>query len=396
MADVVADIDWVARAQALAPAIAAAIPRIDAEGKLPPELDAALHAAGMYRLLIPRSCGGVELDPVTFAGVIATIASSDASTAWVLGQVNGAAMSAAYLELDDAREIFAAPGAVLAWGPPAAGARHHATIVEGGYRVTGTWQFASGSRQANWLGGLCLVCDPDGTERMGPSGRPQTRTVLFPKAAATITDTWQVAGLRGTGSDQYAVTELFVPAGRAFERGRGGWREPGPLYRLSTVYLHAVAFGAVALGIARAALDALVELARHKKPARGNFGQALRENNAVQGRIGLAEAQLRAARSYLLEAARAGYAEAATMTEGTVGTESRIDMRAASTLAIALAEQVVDAAYRQAGATAIFNAQPFERRFRDMHAVTQQIQGHFSNFETIGQYRLGLPFDLSI
>ncbi|MGA2396205.1 MAG: acyl-CoA dehydrogenase family protein [Candidatus Lustribacter sp.] len=391
-----AEIDWLARVRGLAPAIAAAIPHIDAGGKLPDELDAALHAAGMYRLLIPHSCGGAELDPVTFAEIIEAVATHDASTAWVLGQVNGAAMSAAYLELDVAREIFAASPAVLAWGPPAADSPHHATIVEGGYRVTGTWQFASGSRQANWLGGLCLVCEPDGSQRTNANGRPQTRTVLFPKANAVITDTWQVVGLRGTGSDQYAVTDLFVPAGRTFQRDRGGWSEPGPLYRLSTVYLHAVAFGAVALGIARASLDAFVELARHKKPARGNFGQPLRENNAVQGRIGLAEAQLRAARAYLLGAARAGYAEAATLTEGTVGTESRIDMRAASTLAINLAEQVVDIAYRLAGATAIFDAQPFERRFRDMHAVTQQIQGHFSNYETLGQYRLGLPFDLSI
>ena len=277
-----------------------------------------------------------------------------------------------------------------------ADASHHATVVDGGYRVTGTWQFASGSRQANWLGGLCLVCDPDGSVRTNPNGRPQTRTLLFPKSSAVITDTWHVVGLRGTGSDQYAVTDLFVPAGRAIERGRGGWREPGPLYRLSTVYLHAVAFGAVALGIARASLDAFVDLARHKKPARGNFGQALRENGAVQARIGLAEAQLRAARAYLLEAARAGYAEAKAMSEGTVGEESRIDMRAASTLAIAMSEDVVDLAYRMAGSTAIFDAQPFERRFRDMHAVTQQIQGHLSNYETIGQYRLGLPFDLSI
>jgi alkylation response protein AidB-like acyl-CoA dehydrogenase len=396
MADVVAEIDWVARAHELAPVIAAAIPRIDADGKLPDQLDAALHAAGMYRLLTPRSCGGAELDPATFAEIIATIAGYDASTAWVLGQVNGAAMSAACLELDVAREIFAASPAVLAWGPPAPDALHHATIVDGGYRVNGTWQFASGSRQANWLGGLCLICDPDGSQRKNASGRPETRTMLFPKSSATITDTWQVVGLRGTGSDRYAVNDLFVPAGRTFQRDSAGWREPGPLYRLSSVYLHALAFGAVALGIARASLDAFVELALHKKPARGSFGQPLRENNAIQGRIGLAEAQLRAARAYLLDAARAGFAEAASMTEGTVGTESRIDMRAASTLAITLSEQVVDIAYRLAGATAIFNAQPFERRFRDMHAVTQQVQGHLSNYETVGQYRLGLPFDLSI
>lgn len=391
-----AEIDWTARARSLAPVIAASIPRIDADGKLPDDLDAALRTAGMYQLLLPRSCGGAELDPVTFAEIIEAVATLDASTAWVLGQVNGTAMSAAYVELDVAREIFAAPAGVLAWGPPAGGAPHNATIVDGGYRISGTWQFASGSRQANWLGGACLICDPDGSQRKNANGKPETRTVVFPKSSATITDTWHVVGLRGTGSDQYAVTDVFVPAGRTFQRDRGGWREPGPLYRLPSVYLHAVAFGAVALGIARASLDAFVELALHKKPSRGSFGQPLRENNAVQGRIGLAEAQLRAARAYLLSDARAGYAEAAEMTDGLVGAEARIDMRTAATLAIGMSEQVVDIAYRLAGATAIFDAQPFERRFRDMHAVTQQISGHLSNYETLGQHRLGLPFDLTI
>lgn len=389
-------VDWVARAQSLAPAVERAIPRIDADGRLPDDLDAQLHAAGMYRLLIPRSCGGAELDPVTFAEIIEAFAKVDASTAWVLGQVNAAAMSAAYIELDAARAMFGAPGCVLAWGPPVPGQPHDARIVEGGYRVTGTWAFASGSRQANWLGGLTLVFNADGSPRLTAAGMPETRTMLFPKASAEITDTWQVVGLRGTGSDQYAVRDIFVPSAHSFTRATGGWRESGPLYRLSTVYLHAVAFAAVALGIARASLDTFVELALEKKPARGNAGQPLRENNAVQGRIGLAEAQLRAARAYLHAAARDGYAEAATMTDGLVGIESRIDMRAASTYAIGLAEEVVDITYRLAGATAIFTAQPFERRFRDMHAVTQQVQAHLANYETIGQYRLGLPFQLVI
>ena len=383
--DTMAAIDWVARVQAMAPLIQAAIPRIDAAGALPAELNAALHEAGLYRLLLPRSCGGAEVDPLTFGETIEALAAIDASTAWIIGQVNGCAMSAAYLEPAVARDIYGAPEFVLAWGPPASGAPAQAHVVDGGYRVTGTWQFASGSRQANWLGGVLTVVE-----------LKENRTVLFPKSSATITDTWQVVGLRGTGSDQYAVTDLFVPAERTFKRNLNGSREPGALYRLSTVYMHAIAFGSVALGIARSTLDAFVDLARHKKPTRGSHGQPLRENNAVQGRIGLAEAQLRAARAYLRDASRAGFAEASALTEGQISLDARVDMRAASTFAIGQAEQVVDMAYRLAGATAIFDAQPFERRFRDMHAVTQQLQGHLSNYETIGQYRLDVPMDLNI
>jgi alkylation response protein AidB-like acyl-CoA dehydrogenase len=390
------DLDWVARAHALAPAIQAAIPRIDAEGTLPAELNAALHEAGMYRLLIPRSCGGAEADPLTFSETIEALAAIDASTAWVIGQVSACAMSAAYLGPDVARDIFGAREFVLAWGPPASGEPPRANVVDGGYRVTGTWQFASGSRQANWLGGALSVFERDGSPRMNTAGGPENRTVLFPKSAATITDLWQVVGLRGTGSDQYAVSEIFVPSERTFMTRLPGSREPGPLYRLSTVYLHAIAFGSVALGIARSVLDAFVDLARHKKPTRGSHGQPLRENNAIQGRIGFAEAQLRAARAYLRAATRAGYAEATALTAGQISLDERINMRAASTFAIGQAEQVVDIAYRLAGATAIFDAQPFERRFRDMHAVTQQLQGHLSNYESIGQYRLDMPMDLRI
>jgi alkylation response protein AidB-like acyl-CoA dehydrogenase len=283
----------------------------------------------------------------------------------------------------------------LAWGPPDPGAPAKAAIADGGYRVTGGWQFASGSRQANWLGGLTQIVERDGSPRLDGDGKPVTRTVLFPRANAAVTDVWQVIGLRGTGSDSYAIDDLFVPDAHTFTR-KLATDAPGTLYRHSTVHIHAIAFGAVGLGIARAALDDFVELARTKRPRRGNFGNVLRENNTIQNNVGLAEARLRAARAFLLESIRAGWLEAERLDGGGLSLERRLDMRAASTFAINTAAEVVDTAYRLAGATAIFDRQPFERRFRDMHAVTQQVQGHQANYETIGQSRLGVPFDLVI
>lgn len=391
-------IDWVGRAKALAPQIEAAAPRIDAECTLPPELVDALHEAGMYRLLLPRSCDGAEVDLITYAETMETLAGIDASTAWCIGQITGCVMSAAYVSAEVADEIFRPRDGLLAWGPPASGLAPtiRADVVDGGYRVTGTWEFASGSRQAKWLGAMVPVFERDGTQRKIATGAPEIRTVLFPKASATITDIWQVVGLRGTGSDRYAIADLFIPDEQTFTRYLAGWREPGPLFRFSMIYLHAVAFGAVALGIARATLDDFVELARHKRPTRGSFGQPLRENNAVQAHIGLAEARLRAAKAYLHASARLGWSEAVQITEGEIGLEARIDMRAASTYAISSAEEVVNIAYRLAGATAIFDQRPFERRFRDMHTVTQQAQGHLSNYETVGQHRLAVPMDLMI
>ena len=396
MPDTLVETDPVERARGLATVIAAAIPRIDAECRLPPELHAALRDAGMYRLLVPRSCGGAELDPMRYAETIEALATVDASTAWVIGQLNGCGMSAAYLDLGVAREIFGVPEGILAWGPALPDTTARGDVADGGYRVTATWQFASGGRQATWLGGSVPVFEPDGSPRKTARGTTESRMMLFPKSGATITDVWRVIGLRGTGSDQYAVTDLFVPAERTFIRERVDTREAGPLYRVSTIYSHAVAFAAVALGIGRATLDAFVELAKTKQPRRGGSGGGMRDNNAIQARIGEAEARLRAARAYLLAAAERGYREASTLSGGSIGLESRIDMRAASTFAIGAAEDVVDIAYRMAGSTAIFDTQPFERRLRDMHAVTQQAQGHLSNYESVGQYRLDVPMTLMI
>ncbi len=226
MADAAVDVDPIDRVRDLASLIEAAIPRIDAECRLPPELHAALRDAGMYRLLVPRSCGGGEIDLMTYATILEALAMIDASTAWVIGQLNGCGMSAAYLELDAAREIFAVPEGILGWGPALPETTARGDVVDGGYRVTATWQFASGSRQASWLGGSVPVFGPDGSPRKTPNGRPESRMMLFPKSSATITDVWRVIGLRGTGSDQYAVTDLFVPAERTFIRERIATREP--------------------------------------------------------------------------------------------------------------------------------------------------------------------------
>jgi alkylation response protein AidB-like acyl-CoA dehydrogenase len=384
----------VARARALAPAIAEYGPQIDRERELPAELVARLHDAELYRMLLPRSVGGGEIDLATFVAVMETIAGADASTAWCIGQASGCALSAAYLDLETARTIFGARDAVLAWGPAQPGATVRAVADEGGYRVTGTWTFASGSRHATWMGGITPVCERDGTPRLDAQGKPVMRTVLFPRAHATFSDVWQVSGLRGTGSDTYAVTDEFVPEAYAFARVVESLREPNRLYRFSTVNIHAFAFSAVALGIARATLDAFIGLAADKRAARGS-GRPYRESTAIQQRIGYAEAKLRGARAFVFAALQRAW-DAASEGGGPLPLDLRIEMRMATTYAIQQAREVVDAAYQSAGANAIFESGPFERRFRDLHAVTQQIQGHLDNFETVGAHLLGMPVQLNL
>ena len=150
--------DYVERARALAPIIASFADRIEAERRLPAPLADALHEAGLFRMLLPRSLGGAELDPPAFVQVMEEIAKVDASTAWVLGQTAGCSMIAAYLPREAAARIFGPPRAVLAWG---AGPQGRAVAVDGGYRLTGSWSFASGIHEATWVGAHAPIIDAE-------------------------------------------------------------------------------------------------------------------------------------------------------------------------------------------------------------------------------------------
>jgi alkylation response protein AidB-like acyl-CoA dehydrogenase len=378
--------EYLERVRALAPRLRAAADDIERQRELPEPVVDALAAAGLFHLLLPRSLGGAELRPAQFAAVIEEVAKSDASTAWCLGQACGCTMTAAYLEPQAAREVFGPPRGIVAWGPPGSGGE--ARAVAGGYRLSGSWSFASGSHHASWLGAHVPILDGDGTPRLRPDGGPVIRTLLFPKREAEFTDIWHVVGLRGTGSDQYTVKDLFVPEAFAVLRDSTVKpREPGTLYKFSSSNVYSAGFAGVAMGIAGATLDAFIELARDKIP-RGAT-KTLRDNNVVQAQVAQAMAKLSAARAYLYgsldqiwdEVGRAG---ALTVAQNTT-------LRLASTWAIHQAKDVVDAAYHAAGATAIFADNPFERRFRDMHTVIQQFQGRQTHFETVGQVLLGLP-----
>jgi alkylation response protein AidB-like acyl-CoA dehydrogenase len=375
--------DHVARARRLAPLLTAAAPRIDAACELPGDVLDAMHADGMFRLLVPRSLGGAELDPATYIQCVEAIAGGDASVAWCMNQGSGCSLSAAYLEPAAAREVFGGKRDVLAWGQ---GPGAKAIRADGGWRVTGTWAFASGSRHATWLGAHCPCFEADGTAHRYPDGRTWERTMLFPRTRAEINDVWQVVGLRGTGSGTYTVKELFVDDAHTLTRDRPEERrESGQLYRFSGMNIYASGFAAVALGIARATLDAFIDLARGKTPALTQ--SALRDSAMIQSAIGVADAKLHSARSWLLQVLRTTQDEVAIA--GELNTEQRMRIRQAATYAIHQAKEVVDVAYHEAGATAIFDANPFERRFRDINTVTQQVQGRRSHFETVGQYLLG-------
>ena len=376
--------EHVERARGLAPLIEACADQIEQERRLAgPVLD-ALFGAGMFRLLLPRTLDGGEVDPATFARVIEEVAKADASTAWCLCQASGCSMSAAYLPPDVASEVFGRDRrAVLAWGP---GPDARAVAVDGGYRVTGMWSFASGCRHATWLGGHAPIFEADGSPRRNDAGKTVERTMLFPASHAQIEDVWHVSGLRGTASDAFTVSDLFVPHEYSISRDDPAERrQPGPLYCFPTGSLYASGFASVALGIARRMLDGIVDLAKEKTP-RG-FKRTLRDSAVMQSQVGYAEGQLESARHFLLGSLEEIWR--AVGRSGVLTMEQRVRIRLASTYAIHQAKAVADMAHHAGGGTSIFVASAFDRGFRDIHAVTQQLQGRQSHFETVGQFLLG-------
>ena len=386
------DDDYAARARSIAPVIDASLPQIDAKRELPPELVDALHSAGLYRMLFPRSLGGRELPLPNYLAAIEEIAKHDGSTAWCVGQSSVCSTITASLDHEVAWEMFGKDQrAVLNWGPQGRTAK--AIVCEGGHRVTGRWPFASGSRHATWMAAHCYVYEADGvTQRMDAEGKPVDRTFIFPRSAVEVIDNWYVMGLKGTGSDTYAVNDLFVPMERtmsAFGRDPAERREHGPLYLFTVHQLFGASFAAVAIGIARGALDAFVELAKQKTPAMTGGGGVLRDNAVIQSQVGVAETQLASARMFLMQSAREIWDEAASA--GAVSLEKRLQLRMSESHATQMAKAVMDIAYHSSGATAIFEGNPFERRFRDLHTVLQQVQAHYSVFEVIGKSFLGFP-----
>ena len=367
----------VERARALAPLIAREAEDAEQARRLTEPVVSALIENGLYRSLLPQTAGGHEAPLDMFMQMLEEVAKGDASAAWCLGQCSVCGMIAAYLDPATAREIFGAPQSILAWGAIA----HEVRATDGGYIANARWDFASGIRQANWLGAHVRIVEADGTPRKRPDGGPEIRTVLFPATSATLYDVWDVIGLKATGTDSYSVDDLFIPERfTALRDVISAVREPGPLYKIATHYVFAMGFGAVSLGVARATLDAVTELARRKSP---QGLSSMRDNAAIQGTIGRLEASLRAARAYLYGTAAEIWAHLAE--GGSITEQHRVAMRLASTWTIHQSASVVDTAYHMAGATAVFRANAFERRFRDMHAIAQQIQARNAHYEDAGR-----------
>ena len=378
------EIDWVQRARDLAPTIREAADRTEEEGQVPLDIMNAMHEAQLFRASLPRSIGGGEASPLELMEVCEIVAQQDASTAWCLGQALGCNWSAAYTAPDVAHEMFDPPDSVLAWGPPDPHSK--AIRVDGGYRVTGHWRFGSGSRNATWVGGHSMVYEDENTRATDENGRPVLRTMLMRKSDIKPIDTWQVLGLRGTGSDDYEANDYFVPEGfttwRDYQPDR---HEFGPLYSIPLLTIYGMLFSSLALGIARTTLDDFIELAKVKRP---HGGAPLAENAVIQSGVATSNAQLLSSRIFLRDVVAEHWGVLSA--NETPSLDLRARLRLAITWSMNQAREAVNFAFQAAGTNAIFEENPFERRFRDIHTVSAQGQSHVSNYEPVGMAFLGM------
>jgi len=376
-------------ARALATGIRERAVHIERDRRLPPELVHALAEAGLFRLCVPRSLGGIEADVATMLGAIEEIAKADGSAGWcvMIGATSG--VISAYLPEGTAQEIYGKTPTTVTGGVYAPFGK--ATAVPGGYQVSGRWPFASGCEHCAWLMGGCVVIE-DGKPQLLGNGQPDSRMMLFPAADVEVVDTWTVSGLRGSGSHDIVVADRFVPRERSVSLIADRPRASGPLYVFPVFGLLALGIAGVAVGIARSALDELTQLAAGKQPTGSR--RRLAERAFVQMQIAEAEAGLRSARAFLFEAVEEAWSAATA--DGAISVPQRALLRLAATHATAASAKTVDMMYNTGGGTSVYATSPLQRHFRDIHVVTQHTMIAPPTYELAGRVFLGIDTDTSM
>lgn len=374
-------------ARSLAADIRASSAETEKGRRLAPALVAKMTEAGLFRLCVPRDLGGFEADPRLAIEVLEEVARADGAAGWCLMVAITSSLVAGYLDDATARAIFGDPAAIASGVFAPRGA---AVVVEGGYRVTGRWTFASGCQHAIWILGGAVIVD-DGAPRLGPGNVPETRMMIFPASDVIIHDTWDVVGLSGTGSHDVEVQGAFVPAARSVSFFTDPLRRAGALYAFPVFGLLALGVSAVALGIAQGAADAFLDLATAKTPFGGKRTLAARP--AVQTQLAELTAQISAARAFLHAAI--DRAHQATLT-GDIPLALRAELRLAACHATTSAARAVDLAYGAAGGSSIYASSPLQRCFRDVHVATQHVMVGPVIQELVGKVLAGIDAETSM
>jgi indole-3-acetate monooxygenase len=383
MADADSGTDLLADAQALRVRIVSQRDAIETSRRLPQDLARDLARPGFFRIFLPAAYGGLDMTPKDGIAVFEELAGADASVAWCVWNGN-THWTAAQLSPEAAHAIYDDPDVITANSTRPSGQAH---VVENGYRLTGRWSLVSGCELASWMV-LWAVIYEDGKPRNVPTGGSEIRFMLLPVHQCDIIDTWTVGGLRGTGSHDVAVDDVFVPAAFA-----SGFFDPyvlaEPRYRLPAFCRVIPGLGAMALGVARTAIQTLKEIAGAKTPARTT--QMLRDTSDAQARVSQAEALVRSARLFLYDSVDQLWTK--LLTSGEVTMEARALARLAASHAVSSAVQAVDLMYVAGGASSPYTSCLLERAFRDVHAMTQHIGVHPRVMHSTGRVLFGLDSD---
>jgi indole-3-acetate monooxygenase len=367
-----------AAARTLAPRIRSFTDRIERERCLPAELVSDLVKAGLFSMALPRSLGGREAGPVLTARVIEELAKADASVAWCVMLAAQAALTTAYLPETAARDVFGAPGAIVAWVLRPVG---RAVPVDGGFRVTGRWPFASGSTHATWLAGEAVVMDGNQPLR-DAHGREVIRLFFMPRADCEVHDTWHSTGLRGTGSNDFSVEDVYVPEDRSYRIHVDPPLRPTAIHRVPGLF--ALGHGSHALGVAQAAFDAVIAMAA----VGTGTGTAVPAQARLQERVAEAQALIESARTFLYQSAICAWSGAVVGRESSAAERARL--RLAMTHAVRSAVQAVSLLYTAMTTRAIAAGGPLDRAFRDLHTAAAHVMVSPSTFEAAGRVALGM------
>lgn len=366
------------QARKLAPFIEAEAEACERQGTMPETVVEALRDSGLFAIMVPRSLGGSEVSAVTALAVFEELTAADASIGWShMANASTSAFSA-YLGDDAVEAIFADYPAIMAgqFSP-----KGPATAVAGGYRVQGRYAFGSGSAHADWIGGGTV--EMDGQAPRLVNGRPIIRAFFVPRSEVEFLGGWDVMGLIGTGSFDYAIAERVVPEGFTFEITNPHQHRGGSLYGLGVLGMTSIGHSGFALGVSRRAVDEIVTLAGRKQ--RLGHATSVAGVERFQYELGRVTALLKAARALLFQSFAAAQQQLAA--DGTLDEELRLGLRQATTHAAHVSAAVIDVAYHWSGADGI-RPGVIQRLYRDTHASTQHIFVDDNTFSEYGRHLL--------
>lgn len=358
-------------------------PEIEELRAIPEDLSRSLASAGFYQLCTPKELGGSGRSPIDYANVVETLAQGDGSVGWCIFIGITSSLSICSLEPSEARNLLSEPGVRTAgvFAPKGKAIKANVDGVSG-YRVSGQWQWGSGTRNADWVTGGALAFD---NQDMGSSGNPTMVTVVFHKDEIEILDTWHVTGLKGTGSNDYKVNDVFVPDSRvALTKDRISGEHP--IYEFPLFGFLGIGIGAVALGLARSSIDEVIELASVKTPQGSSKTLAMRSSTHKD--IAKAEALLRSSRAFFYQVI--GEAWDVASGDGGISMEHRRNIRLATTHAVKSCAEAIHLMYTLAGGSSVYATSPIQRHFRDVHVATQHMMVADPIYEVVGRFFLGL------